>query len=709
MMKQWLSGVIAVLLGIAAQAADLAVSFDSNSRVKIINNNADVFVNDNLVLFDKDWKTVLSPMSGKPQTVNADNAVTHVWKTDQSTVTRTVETLTGGKIAVSWEVELSGGLNAAFVELTMVGVANSFGDIKPTGKKDIFSSKYGFPVPLKDGELVLNFKGSQNGWVFEDMRNASWLKNFRLWQFRNYDNKGMKFMAKITFGGDKSEIEVPAAARTGAGAEYDNTQIALEPQVTDGSLPAELKIDPAKVVRAYDHKLFGVCNDWPGLSRLSVFDGKAYEPGMKANAGYLAALKDLRLPAVRMAGTDSQYFQWKKALGPVAGREPQKNGQWGAAVPQPVGVVEWIASSRQLDPEAQFVWVFNMTGDTAADAADLAEFMTGPANTVWGKKRVELGLKEPVTPIVWELGNELDWGKNPMSADEYIAKCKEWIAAVRKVQPDAKFAAHSITAPWDKRQLAKWEEWNQSVLNALGNDLTYYAFHPYYRGHSPGYLKKYLDDLRDFVKKSPNPDIKIFISEHAKWPPNAEKGDAEWKKYWFYTHALTGCLDTAEWEIMSLSRPEIGMMTYHNICSGPWGFVYPDGNGKYFATGLGDLFRMFSAIPENAQVVATSLNGPHTAITDDNFSLSAAAVKDKDTLYLLINNRLPTTERELSLDFGGLKYRLVASQILSAPNILSANTPASREISVKTETLSVRDIGKFTVPPKSFVILTLKQ
>ncbi len=706
-MKRWFTGVIAALLSGAAPAADLAVTFDNNNRVKITQNNADLFVNDNLVLFDKDWKTVLSPMSGKPEIVKADNVATSVWKTAQSTVTRSVDTAAPGKIAVTWEVELAANLNAAFVELTMIGVANNLGEIKPNGKKDIYSSKHGFPVPLKDGELVLNFKGSQNGWVLEDMRNTSWIKNLRLWQFRGYDNQGMKFTAKITFGGDKSEIEVPAAARTGAGAEYDNTQVALEPQVTEGMLPAGLKVDTAKVVRLYDHKLFGLCNDWPGLTRLTVFDGKAYEPGMKANSDYLTALKGLRLPAVRMAGTDSQYFQWKKALGPMVNREAQKNGQWGAAVPQPVGVVEWIASSRQLDPEAQFVWVFNMTGDTAQDAADLAEFLTGSADTVWGKKRIALGLKEPVTPIVWELGNELDWGKDPMPAAEYIAKCKEWIAAVRKVEPAAKFAAHSITAPWDKRQLAKWEDWNQSVLNALGKDLSYYAFHPYYRGHSPGYLKKYLDDLSNFVKNSPNPDIKIFISEHAKWPPNAEKGDAEWKKYWYQTHALTGCLDTAEWDIMSLSRPEIGMMTYHNICSGPWGFVYPDGNGKYFATGLGDLYRLFTSIPDGAKVVETSLSGPHTSITGENFSLSAAAVKDQDTLYLLINNRLPTTEREIALDLGK-PYTLIKSQTLSAPNILSANSRASREISVKTETFAQPGVAKVTVPPKSFVILTLK-
>jgi len=374
-MKRWLSGVIAALLGAAAPAADLAVSFDGGNRVKITQNNADLFVNDSLVLFDKDWKTLLSPMSGKPETVKLDNVVTDVWKTPQSTVTRKVETVAPGKIAVTWDVELAANLNAAFVELTMIGVANNLGEIKPTGKKDISSSKYGFTVPLKDGELALNFKGSQTGWVLEDMRNTSWIKNLRLWQFRGYDSQGMKFTAKITFGGDKSEIEIPAAARTGAGAEYDNTQVALEPQITESMLPAELKVNTNKVVRRYDHKLFGVCNDWPGLTRLTVFDGKAYEPGIKVNPDYLAALKDLQLPAVRMAGTDSQYFQWKKALGPLANREAQKNGQWGAAVPQPTGIVEWIASSRQLDPDARFVWVFNMTGDTSADAADLAAYL----------------------------------------------------------------------------------------------------------------------------------------------------------------------------------------------------------------------------------------------------------------------------------------------------------------------------------------------
>lgn len=85
--------------------------------------------------------------------------------------------------------------------------------------------------------------------------------------------------------------------------------------------------------------------------------------------------------------------------------------------------------------------------------------------------------------------------------------------------PDAKFAAHAVTAPWNERSEGKWPEFNRIVLRELGPELSYISFHPYYRGMPPSAIAPYIESLRQDIAACPNPKIRIFISEHGKWPP----------------------------------------------------------------------------------------------------------------------------------------------------------------------------------------------
>jgi hypothetical protein len=229
--------------------------------------------------------------------------------------------------------------------------------------------------------------------------------------------------------------------------------------------------------------------------------------------------------------------------------------------------LEWF-EAPQGDPKAEFVWVRNMRRESPEDARDLAEFLCGPATSQWGAKRAAYGFKEPLKVAIWELGNELDWGRDKMDVDEYIRRCKLWMAAIRKVCPDAVFAAHAATAPWEARQALIWREWQRKVIAELGSDIKYMAFHPYYRGQSPVVMFKYVDALASDIKDSGHTGIKLYMSEHAKFPPGG--GASSNKANWFHTHSLGGCLDTAEWFLLVMARPEIECMAYHSFSSGPW-------------------------------------------------------------------------------------------------------------------------------------------
>lgn len=70
-------------------------------------------------------------------------------------------------------------------------------------------------------------------------------------------------------------------------------------------------------------------------------------------------------------------------------------------------------------------------------------------------------------------------------------------------------------------------------------------------------------------------------------------------------------------------------MTYHNMSAGPWGLIYKDEKGRYFGTGITDLFRLLGKVPYGSEVVASGVTGEYTAFNADQ-SYSAAAMKSAD-------------------------------------------------------------------------------
>lgn len=112
-------------------------------------------------------------------------------------------------------------------------------------------------------------------------------------------------------------------------------------------------------------------------------------------------------------------------------------------------------------------------------------------------------------------------------------------------------------------------------------------------------------------------------------------------------------------------------MTYHNMSAGPWGLIYKDEKGRYFGTGITDLFRLLGKVPYGSEVVASGVTGEYTAFNADQ-SYSAAAMKsaDGETLYLLLNNMLPTTERptEFRISGGGWKLKSAGGVVGSEPS-----------------------------------------
>jgi len=497
----------------------------------------------------------------------------------------------------------------------------------------------------------------------------------------------------------------------GAGHEYDGADLKDKKPAKQAPalLPAVLSVDESSVVRTYDAGLFGVCYDWWAINELKLTESVDKDGLPVVSSNYVELLKGVPLPLNRNC---EENFSWKDALGPLLERKSQKLTPWDKGSIKGFGVAEWLKSALAIDPHAEFVWALNLGKASPSDFRDLAEFLTGSPETPWGAKRAALGVKAPVKVAIWELGNELDWSGHKISVERYIELSREAIAAIRQVQPDAVFCAHAATAPWHPIQAKDWLKWHRTILETIGGDIAYLSLHPYYHGYAASFLEPYIDKISADIKASAHPGIKIYISEHGKWP-SGDSSKPEWKKYWYQTHALTGCLDTGEWLIRMLHRKDVGAMTYHNVSSGPWGMVYCDqASKKLYSTGMADLFRVFGKVPYGGKVLSSTIMGDETDVRSGNLSFTVAPVlsEDSSTLRLLMDNRNPSSARELSLIFRNGPYVLESQTLFTAESLNSFNSAESRPVGFTESSEGAgRELSSWTVPAKSLVLLTLKR
>lgn len=494
-----------------------------------------------------------------------------------------------------------------------------------------------------------------------------------------------------------------AQAQEGAGHEYDGVKLDSAGDAAKGRVPATLTIDPAKVEGSYGPRFFGlnVDNYADDAEKLcSVVPGEAYP---RTDPEWPKVAKGLKLPLCRLYFHDDK---WKDSCGPLAGRKPFLKASWDKKPSiQVCGPAEFIKLARQVDPEAGFAIIVEITEKTRDQVPEIAQFLMGGAATKWGGLRVEGGAPEPVVPVLWELGNERDWSSNKLTPQEYVKLAKDVVAAIRKEQPGAKIAAGGATAPWHKTQKDKWKDWNRIVLDALGKDVDYLTIHPYYHGYPVSLLEKYLDAFDEQMAASPNPAMKLYVSEHGKWP--AQKEGEPWSKTWYTTHSLSGCLSVAEWIARMMDRKDVGVMSMHALTSGPWGMFYREkASGKLYATGLLELFKLYFSIPDGS-IVASHMDGVETDVRDGKLALSSFSVKSGDRLYTLVVNRNPSAERALEIKFAEGSWALSGGSLLTAPSVDSVNTPSAKPIMAQPLKASPGALKTFVVPPKSVVLLEL--
>jgi alpha-L-arabinofuranosidase len=126
--------------------------------------------------------------------------------------------------------------------------------------------------------------------------------------------------------------------------------------------------------------------------------------GLPVRADVSKALRDEGLTILRYGGSmvNAADYRWKQMIGD-RDRRPQYKGWWNPHTTNGFGIEDFVQFCRAAEFEP--VFAINVE-ETPEDAADLVEYLNGPMDSAWGKRRAENGHPEPYGVRYIELGNE---------------------------------------------------------------------------------------------------------------------------------------------------------------------------------------------------------------------------------------------------------------------------------------------------------------
>jgi alpha-L-arabinofuranosidase len=244
------------------------------------------------------------------------------------------------------------------------------------------------------------------------------------------------------------------------------------------------------------------------------------------------AVKELSPTCLRWPGGGyvAQY-NWKWGIGPQEKRVRWPNWMWLDYDQNSFGTDEFIRLCRQINSEPVIVVSVGFERPDAdsteilQDACDWLAYCNEPATGKWGSVRAANGHLEPYNVKYWEIDNEM-W---EMGIVKYEAAVRRFSKAMRAIDPDIKIIA-----------CGGFREDND-FINRSGNYFDYLSLHHYEQAggyaSGPKNLQNQYLKYADVIAKSPNPNIKLFISE---WNLNS----TDWRTGLFAGGFLNMCEKT---------------------------------------------------------------------------------------------------------------------------------------------------------------------
>jgi alpha-N-arabinofuranosidase len=225
-----------------------------------------------------------------------------------------------------------------------------------------------------------------------------------------------------------------------------------------------------------------------------------------------AALDGLKPPFIRWpGGSFASTYRWRDGIGPYAARKYHPNVIWGGYSDYySFGTDEFLELCRQLKTEPLIVLSATNTDPAQVQyAMEWVHYLNDPPTTEWGKMRAANGHRKPYDVKYFQIDNE------PMNfkldADRYAEIVNVYGRQLRKIAPRAK-----IVACGQKR--SNDMNWSEKLVDIAGDNFDILGCHNYeYENENfeTGLrrIQDYLVKLRDYIRASRHPEIKIAVLE----------------------------------------------------------------------------------------------------------------------------------------------------------------------------------------------------
>ena len=226
----------------------------------------------------------------------------------------------------------------------------------------------------------------------------------------------------------------------------------------------------------------------------------------------LKAIDNLDAPFIRWpGGSFASTYMWKDGIGPYESRKYHPNILWGGYSDYyGFGTEEFMELCSQLNTEPLIVLpAISTNPENVQYAMDWIHYLNDPISTEPGKLRASNGHPEPYNVKYFQIDNEpMNFGLAP---EHYADIVNVYGSAIRKIAPNAK-----IVACGQKR--SNDLNWSQKLINIAGDNFDILGCHNYeYENENfqTGLfrIENYLMTLRDFIRNSKHPEIKLAVLE----------------------------------------------------------------------------------------------------------------------------------------------------------------------------------------------------
>ncbi|MBE5732933.1 MAG: helix-turn-helix domain-containing protein [Clostridiales bacterium] len=272
------------------------------------------------------------------------------------------------------------------------------------------------------------------------------------------------------------------------GKEYVKTEISIKPDAQDwerytAKITAPVTDFDANIEITFEQR------GSVAVGAVSLMDEDNFR-GMRKDV--IARMKEMGIKLLRWPGGNfAGEYNWFDGLLPVDMRSPLETC-W-ALETQPhsqcydfheINTDDFIALCKEIGAEPYLT--VNLAWNTPEENAMWVEYCNGDENSIWGKKRIERGYKEPYNVILWSLGNEFGFGhmEGENSIHGYTRLAKETAEKMLKVTPNLTFCS---SGPYPN---AEWVEYSVKPLKSVCSTISVHSY-------VPGPYYYYVDNIKE--------------------------------------------------------------------------------------------------------------------------------------------------------------------------------------------------------------------